>query len=281
MTDQITAKVVCDSISPDGVRLTTLQLQYPRMIHSEFMTHRVFSRNASSSRAIPTSKLSLLGAHNMVYPHRWGKNKPGMQPSEESLSGPELEEAIALWEDMAQVCLAGARRLAELGVHKQWANRPLEWFGTISVVVTATEWSNFFALRDHPAAQDEIRILAQGIKNAMGGSMPKLVPFGKWHLPYIRPEEVGLPLTDVLAMSAARCARVSYLNHDGVSPSLAEDISLFHRLVGSVPQHMSPVEHQAVPLAGWHGNFHGWKQHRQYIENDEYSMITEESKLCK
>ena len=48
------AEVLIDSVNPAGQRLTTFVLRFPRFVLSEFNTHRMFSRNASSSRAIPT-----------------------------------------------------------------------------------------------------------------------------------------------------------------------------------------------------------------------------------
>lgn len=267
--DFVSVKVIEDSVSPDNLRLTTLQLKYPRYIHAEFMTHRVFSRNASSSRAIPVAKLAAAATENMVYPARWGKNQAGMQPSEENLSPEDADKAKKIWDKMAAVCANGAQQLSELGLHKQWANRPLEWFGMISVVVSATDWENFHHVRSHSAAQDEVRQLSDKIKEVRAESVPKGLMRDEWHLPYVSEEErENYFLTDCIKISSARCARVSYNKHDGTSSSVEDDVSLYERLVGSYPQHMSPVEHQATPMPGRWGNFHGWKQHRQFLEEE-------------
>lgn len=276
---KISALVIEDSVSEEGVRLTTLQLSYPRYIHSELMTHRVFSRNASSSRAIPVSKLASMALENMVEPIRYGLNQAGMQAKNDCLTGEALDKARAIWKHMAETCAAGAVELAELGLHKQWANRPLEWFSNIKVIVTATEWSNFYALRAHPDAQPEFHTLAVLMKAAMEASMPKLLSPSGWHLPYVTAEERSGERDGMMLakLSAARCARVSYLKHDGAAPSVEEDLALYDRLVGGKPIHASPIEHQATPDyaslsgEGWerqrlHGNFVGWRQYRKLVE---------------
>lgn len=275
----ITAKVIEDSISAAGVRLVTMQLCYPRFIHSELMTHRVFSRNASSSRAIPVQKMLDMVRSEPAMPIHWGKNQPGMQANEQ-LSGRYLAQAKDLWCEAALAAANIASQMNDLGLHKQVANRILEAFQHISVIVTATEWHNFFELRAHPDAQPEIHELAIRMREAMEQSTPKLLKQGEWHLPYISEEERSMYFEKVLCqMSAARCARVSYLTHDGQKPDQVKDILLYERLIESKPMHASPVEHQATPdhwvsdgsFEGWttpelHGNFVGWKQFRKSLE---------------
>lgn len=274
----ISAKVVLDSISEKGIRITTLELVFPRYILAEFNTHRIFSRNASSSRAIPTKKLIQNALDNFVEPVRYGLNQPGMQAAKQNLEGSALEEARGIWLSMAKIVTQGCTRLAELGLHKQWASRPVEWFSTIKVVVTATDFDNFFLLRDHSEAQDEICYLAQAKKVALNESTPQLLKGDEWHLPYVTKEESEkLGLKDALRVSAARCARTSYKTVHGVTSTLEEDIALFERLVHDLddpenPFHASPTEHQAIPSVTTHdefqtwGNFTGWEQHRKWIE---------------
>lgn len=268
-------KIVLDSISPEGKRIITYQLTYPRYIHAELMTHRVFSRNASSSRAIPAAKLIENSLKNPVYPIRWGKNQAGMQAAMEDLSDDDAIAAKEIWDEMMIACANGVRALSELGLHKQWANRPLEWFGTISVVLTTTEDENWFELRDHKDAQPEIQHLAKMMRIAKDASNPEELEYGQWHLPYITEKEKSdCFLTESLKMSVARCARVSYLTHDGQTPDKEKDLALYDRLVGSVPLHASPTEHQATPYDRHvhypheQGNFRGWTQHRKLIEKD-------------
>ena len=160
-------------------------------------------------------------------------------------------------------------------VHKQIANRILEPFQFIHVVVTATEWDNFFVLRDHPDAQPEIRELAIAIKEAMSNSTPvskgnNIEDLYDWHLPYVKEGEFHAGEEELARKcSAARCARVSYLNHDGSNPSIEKDLELYSRLIESEPMHASPVEHQAVPSGsyGFTKNFKGWIPFRTLLEN--------------
>lgn len=268
----ITAKVIEDSIAENGVRLTTLQLCYPRFIHAEFMTHRVFSRNASSSRAIPVAKMIEQVRNDPAMPIHWGKNQAGMQANEE-LAPMAQESARQLWMQAARDAASVAQVMADVGLHKQVANRILEPYQYMHVIVTATEWENFFELRNHPDAQPEIHALAKVMHFALAESRPVQRQENEWHLPYVtRAERVAFnnDLDLLLKLSAARCARVSYLTHDGQTPSVEKDVALYDRLVGSKPLHASPIEHQATPLPEadmWSGNFRGWLQNRKIVEN--------------
>lgn len=262
----ISAKVIEDSTC-NGKRITTMVLVYPRFIHSEFMTHRAFSKNASSSRAIPGKKMLAQVWNNPAMPVAWGKNQAGMQ-AKEDLKGFRLKLAKLIWKQAAKVACVFAWGLNHAGLHKQLANRLLEPWQYIHVVVTATEWDNFFALRAHPDAQPEIQELAYRMQDAMADSTPRNLGVGGWHLPFVGWNErmFQLPL---VKLSAARCARVSYLTHDGKLPDIAKDVELFDRLVGSIPMHASPIEHQAYALASpteQSGNFVGWKQYRKVYE---------------
>lgn len=264
----ITAKIILDSISPEGVRLTTFELRYPRFIHAEFMTHRVFSRNASSSRAIPVEKMLKNIRNEPAMPIHWGQNQAGMQADNE-IANPE--ESKALWMEAAQQACDMAERMLALNLHKQVVNRITEPFAHIQVLVTATEWENFFILRDHKDAQPEIRELAIQMKIVMDASTPTPLTTGGWHLPFVREDEKHLPIETLLKVSTARCARVSYLTHDGQNPTIEKDIALYDRLITSRPIHASPTEHQATPKDSiqchtYSGNFRGWTQHRKLIE---------------
>lgn len=267
----IEAKVIEDSIYEGGQRLTTMQLKYQRFLHPEFMTHRVFSRNASSSRAIPVAKMLQQVYEDPAMPVEWGKNQPGMQ-ARELLSAEDTESAKSSWLLAAKLAAGAAEALMETGVHKQITNRLLEPFQWIHVVVTATDWDNFFALRDHPDAQPEIRELARAMKAAMAASTPRVLGFGEWHLPYLDDaERLGLPIKDQIACSVARCARVSYLRHNLTAPNLEDDKQLHDRLVLAVPPHMSPTEHQATPTldTSKQANLRGWMQYRRQVEMGE------------
>jgi len=266
----IKVRLLLDSINHHGERLTTLELEYPRYIHSEFMTHRVFSRNAQSSRAIPVEKLIERVKTNPVMPI-FMENQKGMAASKK-LEGLELEHAQTVWLEAKDAAILYAEELNRQGIHKQVVNRILEPFSTIKVIVSSTEWDNFFKLRIAPDAQQEICELATQIKQAMDVSEPKLLNNGEWHLPLLRREDHReLTLIEKIKVSVARCARVSYLTHNGLR-DIQEDIKLYDRLLES--KHMSPFEHVACPLSNpfnrWSSNFKGWLQHRTLVENSNY-----------
>lgn len=243
----ISAKVVAASTCND-VKLTTLELNYPRFIHAEFMTHRQFSRNASSSRAIPVDTMLSQVHDNPATPIHWGKNEKGMQ-ARSALKGHKLSRAQYKWKQAAQGAAGIAEELSKhQGLHKQVTNRILEPFQFIKVVVTATEWDNFFNLRLHKDAQPEIEELARCMKEAMNNSTIQVLTEGEWHLPYIDKATVYEAYTDntLAKASVARCARVSYLNHDKTTCSIPDDSRLHDMLF--IAGHMSPFEHVATPM---------------------------------
>jgi thymidylate synthase ThyX len=300
----ISAKIICDSISEAGIRLTTFEVTFPRCILAEWNTHRAFSRNTSSSRAIPTEKMIKMVETNPYIPIEWGLNQKGMQ-AKTLMSELGAAKAEKVWLRARDNAVAQAKELlvAKEVVHKQILNRILEPFLHVTAVVTATEWNNFFALRDHEAAQPEIRELAKRMREALAASTPKKRASDHWHLPYIVDEDAERAMAHVIEhilprgdfftegwlserteellfkMSAARCARVSYLNQENVPPTVQEDLDLFDRLMKDMPMHASPVEHQATPdwrsvvdsstgEEAWankhlHGNFVGWRQFRK------------------
>jgi hypothetical protein len=262
---QIQAKVVAYSAS--STRLATLELCYPRIIHGEVMTHRVFSRNAMSSRAIPIKKMLAEVWNDPFVPQHWGQNQPGMQ-AKEQLTGIKRWAAEKLWRAASKSACVFAWGMYKVGLHKQIGNRVLEPFQWMRTILSATEFDNFFALRDHPDAEPHFRGLARAIDLALRDAVPTVLEKGQWHLPYLSEQEVAaLTLEAARKVSAARCARVSYLTHDGRKPSLEEDLALFERLAGSAPIHASPLEHQATPDAVGTGNFKGWKQFRILVES--------------
>lgn len=263
----IYVQIIADSISETGQRITTLQIRVHRYVWSEFMTHRAFSRNAMSSRAIPVSKMLKQVWSEPAMPVKWGVNKPGMQAGDE-LHGVRLKLAVIAWKTAAKCACVFAWLMMTIGLHKQWANRVLEPWQWMHAVVTSTEWDNFFGLRIGPLAQPEMNELAICMAHAIDNSRPRLIRYGEWHLPYTHHAEHESLVSQRLC-SAARCARVSYLNHDKTSPKISQDIDLCYKLMQSKPIHASPFEHQATPMPGRHGNFEGWKQQRQFIEEEQ------------
>ncbi|HEY5427113.1 MAG TPA: FAD-dependent thymidylate synthase [Candidatus Tumulicola sp.] len=258
------ARVLLDSVSPAGVRLTTLEVTFPRFVLSEFNTHRVLSRNSASSRAVPTSKLLERVENDPVLPLEWGRNKAGMSATD-TLSPQEEDEAKRIWLSARDAAVTHARRMLELKVHKQELNRVLEPFLWHTVIVTATEWENFFALRCSPSAQPEIRAAAVRMREAMQAGSPHEVAFDAWHLPLVQDDERRLDVETRKKISAARCARVSYLTHDG-KREIEKDLDLYDRL--KADRHLSPFEHVATPATDtqFHANFRGWVQMRREIE---------------
>lgn len=216
------------------------------------------SRNASSSRAIPVRKMLAQVWGDPAGPLHWGANQAGMQ-AEQELTGWRRSAAQALWRFSGRAMCAAAWAGMKLGLHKQVANRLLEPWQFITVIITATDWDNFFALRDHPAAQPEIRDLAVAIRTAMAASTPRQLQWGEWHLPYVRP---GVEIEDALKSSTARCARTSYLNHDSTAPTDAQDAELHDRLMLADPPHASPAEHPAQARPGRFANLSGFCSYR-------------------
>jgi thymidylate synthase ThyX len=258
------ARVLLDSVAPNGVRLTTLEVTFPRFVLAEFNTHRSFSRSSGSSRAVPTSKLIERIEQDPVLPVEWGRNKSGMSASE-MLSAQEAEAAMRVWLRARDDAVAHAKELLELKVHKQELNRILEPFLWHTVIVTATEWENFFELRCAPNAQPEIRQAALRMREAIDASRPRRVEYDDWHTPLLQDDERGLDVETRKRISAARCARVSYLTHEG-RREIEKDLELYERLKSD--RHLSPFEHVATPAPdpGFHANFRGWIQMRVEIE---------------
>ena len=248
------AEILADSISDREHRLTSFLLTYPRMIHSELMTHSMLVRNSESSRARPVKKNITDVDQNPFIPEVFGKNQPGMQ-WERALDEGEDAEARATWQFAAGDAIAAANSLAELDVHKSYANRVLEPFKFHTAIFSGTDWSNFFALRTHPDAQAEFRKLALMMQEVMEASEPKHLSSFQYHVPFVTDEEIDAealthpdPWVDWdlwRKVSAGRCARVSYLTHDG-KRDLTADQELAERLVKS--GHLSPLAHQARPF---------------------------------
>jgi hypothetical protein len=285
------AKIILDSVGPNGARLTTFELSYPRIVHAELLTHRVLSRNSASSRAIPTERLLGRIEEDPVFPVWWGKNQSGMAAREE-LTDFALREARRVWLEAVMSGVRYACELGNLGLHKQVANRAAELGMFITVVVTATEFDNFFALRDHAAAQPELADVAGKAHRLWQKSEPQRLSAGMWHLPYVTGYDghiLGYGPDDICRISIGRCAAVSYLNHDKRDPPA--DLARVDKLAAA--GHMSPFEHVAQALteeqwvvystelaAGWverrvpMGNLWGWRQYRKGLKNEhDFSKI--------
>jgi thymidylate synthase ThyX len=248
-----------------------MEVTFPRIILAEFNTHRAFSRNSASSRAIPVEKMIERVLDDPFVPVHFGKNQKGMQAKEE-VGEAESEEARRIWLEASREAAERAKTLSSLGIHKQVVNRLLEPFLWHTVIVTATQWSNFFALRCHPDAEPHMEKIARMMQEEYRKSEPVK---REWHIPYISgEEEEELDVQAMLDISVGRCARVSYLTHDGVR-DIGKDIELCQKLLKS--GHWSPFEHQArdlmytrnhAPNVNLCGNFNGWIQHRKMFVNE-------------
>lgn len=272
--------IIADSVSPDGVRLTTATIRIHRFTLAEFNTHRQLSRNSSSSRAQPFNKVLDNIMKDIAIPYKFGTKKPGMQ-SGPALEGTELAEAEKIWVDAFHSAAEHATRLDELGVHKEVVNRLLEPFMWQHVLVSATSFKNFFDLRCSDLAQKEIEVPANALRDAMLDCEPMYLNYGEWHLPFVSDQEFrDWSTRECQEMSSARCARVSYLTHDG-EVNYVKDFKLFDQLLNPADgqMHSSPFEHVATPafkdgLGKYDnlGNFHGWTQLRHILEKEKYGV---------
>lgn len=253
----ITARVICDSISEQGVRLTTFEIEYPRIVMSEFNTMRAISKNSSSSRAIPVSKMLDHTKGINLKPVYFGSKKSGMQAGDE-LVGEDLQYAKSTWESALHSMVHSAKILDECGVAKEVCNRLVEPFQLVKVVCTATDWDNFFNLRLHPDADPNICMLAYKIYEAMQESKPIELKAGEWHLPFVNIGWNGkgemcyadddfnsVELEQAIRLSAASCASVSYRT-EGMTLEKADKI--FDMLIKAEVIHSSPFEHLATPV---------------------------------
>ena len=272
------AEILADSIVGD-CRLTTIAVTMPRIVLAEQNTHRMLSRNTASSRAIPVkTRCDYVEQHPFI-PSAFGKNKRGMQ-SDELLNADDNALAEQIWREALADSLRHARRLAELGVHKQYANRLTEPFSWVTQIVSATDWDNYFALRCHKDAQPEIRLAAEITKEVLENNTPAVLKEGQWHLPLVTDADVkavndlGNPDScgALLSVSVARCAAVSYEKH-AVQKTVQEEIARHDALLSS--GHMSPFEHQAkvgtyLDLKNdYIGNFRKpWVQYRKLLPNE-------------
>lgn len=246
-------KVAKDSVAPCGARLTTFIVTYPRAIHSEIMTHRVLTKSSASSRAIPTAKLIERVLEDPWIPDYIGANQKGMQPGEE-LSGTERDAAVATWLDARNEAIVHADKLLALRVHKGVVNRLLEPTMWITVILSGTDLENFFGLRCHEAAEPHFQHIARMMRAAQEVSSPAVLSPGQWHMPLVFEEDYdwqraeGRPIEDLVKVSVGRCARVSYLNHEG-KRDIQADIDLHDRLMVQRPLHAAPAEHVAQARA--------------------------------
>lgn len=271
-------QILADSLNSEtGDRLTTFLLhRFPKCLLAELNTHRVFSRNAASSRAMPIKKVIEQIKADPFIPV-WTSHQAGMQGGE-SLSDRAKESATHVWLSSRDEAIERVEQLLELGIAKQNANRLLEPWLTVPVLVTATDWENFWELRCDPGAQPEFRAIALEMRESYGNSKPLDLKPGEWHIPFREgipivvsdgiSENVEKSLSKALQIATARAARLSYQNHMGLIGH-AKDFELHDRLLES--KHLSPFEHcaQARPTNGRWRNFSGFRSYRAHLEGKE------------
>lgn len=298
----IKAEVIADSISEENKRLLTFKLRYPWFIHGEIMTHRVLSRNASSNRAIPLKKMleEVLSDELRAAPVYWGAEQKGMEPRGE-LDFRAKSYVQNDWK-IAALCAANmAEKMGEHGAHKSLCNRLLMPFTHANVIISGTEWDNFFGLRLDKSTDPTMRALAVAMWEAQQASTPKLLQPGEWHLPFVDQTDFSFRVGSLhmedwmrnrcIKISVARCARISYESFETNKRStVEEDLKLYDRLVGAQPLHASPAEHQATPdhlykggelHSKWqrpdlHGNFKGFIQYRKMIPGEAIAPLPNE-----
>lgn len=262
------SSILADSRNPNGGRLTTMELTYPRCIHSEFMTHRAFSRNSASSRAIPVKKMLQDIERDPFIPLVWGTNQKGMQAGAEH-DNPQVCEFN--WISAMRKSVAQAWVLHDLGLHKQIVNRIVEPWMWITVIATGNEmaFENFFKLRCHPDAEPHIQAIAYMARDLYDKGTPDQLEWGGLHLPlfgFDQDSEITSPIIKK-KLATARCARVSYRTHQG-ERDVSADLNLWTRLRGN--GHWSPFEHVATAMTdGKGGNFGpGWMQYRKEFTDE-------------
>ncbi len=247
----ITATVIADSDSEDGYRVTTVECRFPRIILAEVNTHRVLSRNSASSRALPTGKILDQVTCDPFIPCYFGKPQSGMQSStfwEHDSEGEQLNTYAWLMSRDAAVKSAGL-----MEAHKQYVNRLLEPFMWHTAILTGSAWQNLLNQRARSQdPQPEFWQLARCVEKALGTSTPIRLAEGEWHLPYITDEErQAYELHDLIKLSIARCARVSYLTHDGIR-DIDEDVRFTNRLLDNRPPHTCyDSETEVLTEDGW------------------------------
>lgn len=274
MKSKIEARILADSIDKYGNRITTFYLVFPRFILAELSTHRVFSMNSASSRAIPFKKMKEMVMNNPFIPIAWQKHHSGMQGNEYLTNKKEIERAKEDWINARTAAVQNATYLySGAGVTKQLCNRLLEPFMWHSVILTGTDFENFFNLRIHPAAEIHINELAVCMQDTMDVSEPSLKEFGELHIPFVGMMDVSdglnaevLELEDsLIKVSVARCARLSYQTvGDNPKIDYKADINLHDRLLEM--KHLSPFEHVALCKENKrYANFKGWQSYRNAL----------------
>jgi len=262
------------------------------------------SRNSASSRAISMSRLRSRIEGNPAMPIFYGKQESSMQANE-PMPAEDVEKVKRIWRDACRAAMKVHTQLEAFGLHKQWTNRIVEPWMFITITLTATEYDGWFHQRVSALAQPEIAWLSQQMFFLRQESRPIKLHAGEWHLPYITDEDrQEATVQQLVQLSTARCARTSYLTHEG-KRSLSEDYALYQRLRSASPAHWSPAEHPcaATTTEEWNsivlrhigeavrqgvcfepsvmGNVVGWISHRKQFPHSEEGILEPPSTFNK
>jgi hypothetical protein len=303
--DDMFAKIILGSIGATNIPIYSMHWHYPRPIHGEVMTHKDFSRNARSSRAVPVRTMLNEVRTNPYVPWHWGANQKGMQAGADNstlVSIPTETGGIHdvtredAWRSASRAAAAHAEAFMDAEYHKQNPNRLLEPFAWIDTLITTTKLANFMNLRDHAAAEPHFRDLAQMVKEAVDnhGDCDYLED-NEWHQPYINkddhlealrrfPNDFDAGSAWLNKISSARCARISYKPFGDGDASYGAELERYDMLANGDAVHASPFEHQAKPDTrvicpmtgqaerwenpGLHRNLTGWIQNRALIQGE-------------
>lgn len=275
----INAKLIADSINVMDSRLTSWELEYPLSIHAELMTHRAFSRNAASARAIPYHTMRDSIEENPALPIRWGTHQKGMQ-SGSDMSENHRNAAIASSKDAMFGCIQVADYIHDdLEGHKSIVNRLLTPWAHIKVIVTSTSpgLHNFFALRAHPDAEPNFQVLAYKMLKLYTEHIPLKVEQGDWHIPYADMVHPSRTQQEKIKIAVARCCWVSYNKPGKPIDELNMDDAFERHDSAAAAGHMSPFEHCALATFDYTQRqmsnfdtpiFSGWKQYRKFFPNE-------------
>lgn len=283
----IQAEIIADSVWPiigHNKRLTTFKLVVPHSVLGHLVRHRAFSLSVASNRALRSSSVM----DTLNYIPDWRTAQKGMQPAEfinDKNKRDYLDDIVYTLKNYTSEYVN--EMVNKHNVAKELTNRYLAPFQLVTVLVTSSEYSNFFNLRDHQDAQYDTQIVARKMKKLLEENTPTYLERGEWHLPFISYGEAkDNTIIEQIAASVARCARTSYkLPNSENRSDIISDIRLFNKLI-TPPIHASPLEHVATPLrmsdiyasilpedktlnSAFYGNTYGWVQLRKLFEFDD------------
>jgi thymidylate synthase ThyX len=244
--------------------LVSIEYVVPLYIHTEILTHRRFSRNASSARAMSTTRYAGLGYY---MPPQFYQSQKGMEASAQPIKHQWLARMV--WSAAIQGTELAARVLERLKVAKEQRNRLIAPAKMVKGIITGTEsaWQSFFHLRNNKNADTAMQVFAREAYHAIINT--------RWSY-----DTIHAPYDIDPLVNAARAALVSYAKIESI-----DDYKLANRLLKD--GHMSPFEHYAVwrlqpTLSNLtcssndvHFDYvtHGWEHHRATLEKNNLTQV--------